>query len=90
MALKLRQGQVWIQDGKFIRIVQLERLEVAYKIAPDLAGSEGTHHRTTKKEFCRLLKGCQLHDATPARKAGQADQPVASETTPPTANPSVV
>ncbi len=60
MALKLRQGQIWVHGEEFIRIVQLERLEVAYKTVPDLDTGEGKHHRTSKKEFCRLLKGCRL------------------------------
>lgn len=60
MALKLRQGQIWIHGGEFIRIVQLERLEVGYKTFPSLDSVEGKHQRATKKAFCRLLKGCQL------------------------------
>ena len=60
MVLKLRQGQVWQQGDTFIRIVELHRLEVRYKICPDLTTGEGQHHHTSKKEFCRLLKGAAL------------------------------
>ena len=60
MVLKLRQGQVWQQGDTFIRIVELHRLEVRYKICPDLTTGEGQHHHTSKKEFCRLLKTATL------------------------------
>jgi hypothetical protein len=52
MALKLRQGQIWKHGNEYIRIVHLERLEVAYKVLQNL--------HTTKKDFCRLLKECRL------------------------------
>jgi hypothetical protein len=58
--MKLRQGQVWKQADQFIRITQLERLEVRYKSMPKLHSKEGTHHHTSKKDFCRLLKGATL------------------------------
>ena len=59
--MKLRQGQIWKTDGRFIRIVTLERLSVDYKSMADLGGAGGTHHKATKKEFCRLIKGAELH-----------------------------
>ena len=59
-AVRLQQNQVWKQDGKFIRIVVLERLQVEYKVMTDLTVKDGTHHRVTKKEFCRLLKDAVL------------------------------
>jgi len=55
--LKLCQGQVWKQGKEYIRIVRLERLEVEYKSLPDLHSKAGTRHVTSKKDFCRLLKG---------------------------------
>lgn len=58
--MKLRQGQIWKTDKRFIRIVSLERLSVGYKSMADLAGAEGAHHNATKKEFCRLIKGAEL------------------------------
>jgi hypothetical protein len=60
MALRLQQGQVWKQGDEFIRIVHLERLEVRYKVVKQLASDAGTHHRASKKEFCRLLKSATL------------------------------
>jgi hypothetical protein len=58
--MKLRQGQVWKQGKEYIRIVRLQRLEVDYKSMASLAGKEGTKHVTSKKDFCRLLKGAHL------------------------------
>ncbi len=60
MAIKLQQGQVWKKGGEFIRIVRLERLEVGYKTFKNLKTAEGTHQHTSKKDFCRLLKGATL------------------------------
>ena len=60
MALKLQQGQVWKHGNEFIRIVHLERLEVAYKVLKNLRTGEGEHRHTSKKDFCRLLKECRL------------------------------
>ena len=59
--MKLRQGQIWKTDERFIRIVSVERLSVAYKAMADLGDAEGTHHKSTKKEFCRLIKEAELH-----------------------------
>ena len=58
--MKLCQGQVWKKEGRFIRLVRLERLEVEYKSLASLATKEGTMHVTSKKDFCRLLKGAHL------------------------------
>ncbi len=58
--LKLQQGQVWKAGDEFLRIVDLQRLEVKYKTMKDLATREGTHHHVSKKEFCRLIKGAIL------------------------------
>jgi hypothetical protein len=60
MTLKLQQGQVWKRGDEFIRIVQLARLEVGYKVVKNLETGEGTHHHGSKKEFCRLLKSATL------------------------------
>jgi hypothetical protein len=68
--MKLAQGQVWEtspavhgHDGKslYLRIVQLERLSVEYKEMADLRSKDGKHKTATKKEFCRLIKGAELH-----------------------------
>ena len=69
MTLKLQQGQVWKANGEYLRIVCLNRLEVEYKSLLDLASPDGTHHRATKKQFCRLLKGATL---LPASKSSGA------------------
>ena len=67
MALKLRQGQVWQHGDEFIRIVQLERLEVSYKVSKQLKAGAGEHRHTSKKDFCRLLKSATLLERkTPA------------------------
>jgi hypothetical protein len=60
MAMKLCQGQVWKKDGQYIRLVRLERLEVEYKSLASLASKAGTKTITSKKDFCRLLKGAHL------------------------------
>lgn len=60
MTIKLHQGQVWKQGQEYIRIVRLERLEVEYKSLMSLASNEGTKHVTSKKSFCRLIKGAHL------------------------------
>jgi hypothetical protein len=65
MAMKLCQGQVWKQGGQYIRVVRLERLEVEYKSMTSLAAKTGTKIVTSKKDFCRLLKGA--HQLQPAR-----------------------
>jgi hypothetical protein len=66
--MHLEQGQVWKKDGEFLRIVVWERLAIEYKAMADLESREGTMHRVTKKEFCRLIKGAELHqpEAPPA------------------------
>lgn len=58
--MKLAQNQVYQQGDEYIRIVQLERLEVKYKAVKNLLTGEGSHHHVTKKEFCRLIKGATL------------------------------
>jgi hypothetical protein len=58
--MKLCQGQVWKKEKEYIRIVKLERLAVEYKSMPNLGNKEGALHQTSKKDFCRLLKGAHL------------------------------
>jgi hypothetical protein len=68
--MKLQQGQVWKSGGEFIRIVQLERLAVGYKSADNLKFTGGQHQHTSKKDFCRLLKGATLlAPASPAKSS---------------------
>lgn len=58
--MRLEQGQIWQQGDISLRIVHLERLKVEYKALTNLETNEGTHHKATKKEFCRLIKGAIL------------------------------
>jgi hypothetical protein len=58
--MKLQQGQIWKCAGQYVRIVHLERLEVGYKSFKTLKSPEGIHQHTSKKDFCRLLKGAVL------------------------------
>ncbi len=58
--MKLAQNQVWKQGEEYLRIVQLERLEVRYKLSTNLLTGAGTRHHVSKKEFCRLIKGATL------------------------------
>jgi hypothetical protein len=60
--VKLQQGQIWKCGDEYVRIVHLERLEVGYKSATNLKFSDGKHLHTSKKDFCRLLKGATLVD----------------------------
>jgi len=64
-AMKLRQGQTWKCGEEYVRIVQLERLEVGYKTFRSLKGDTGKHGHTSKKDFCRMLKGATLLTGNP-------------------------
>ncbi len=77
--MKLCQGQTWKQGQQFIRIVRLERLEVEYKSMTSLTTKEGPVQVTSKKDFCRLLKGAQV--LSPEKKAARA--PTAARSGPP-------
>jgi len=65
--MRLQQNQIWKKGKEYLRIVRLERFEVAYKSMTDLETKEGEHHVLTKKEFCRLLHGAQLVNEDPDR-----------------------
>jgi hypothetical protein len=58
--MKLRQAQVWKCGDHYLRIVQVQRLEVGYKSVANLSRGEGPHLKVTKKEFCRLIKTATL------------------------------
>jgi hypothetical protein len=58
--IKLRQAQVWKVGADYFRIVRLERLVVEYKSTPTHNAKLGIHIRTSKKEFCRLIKSGEL------------------------------
>jgi len=84
MALKLAQSQIWKLGNSYLRIVKLERLAVEYKDMPSPKTQLGTHHKLTKKEFCRLIKDATLLNAkgeVPASTPGQpATIPLATRT----------
>ena len=71
--MRLQQNQVYKKGPVYIRIVELERLEVQYKEISNLLSGEGTHHRISKKEFCRLLKGATLLTQEQVRKIWQGE-----------------
>jgi hypothetical protein len=58
--MKLKQAQTWKCGDEFVRIVDLQRLEVGYKTFKNLKTGTGTHQRSTKKDFCRMLKNATL------------------------------
>ncbi len=64
--MKLQQGQQWNCGQSVLRVVRLERLAVEYKCTAEGDAAETTHHRVTKKEFCRLVKGASLLPPAPA------------------------
>ena len=67
--MRLQQGQIWKRSDDYLRIVQLERLEVKYKCLQSLTDTVGPHHHVTKKEFCRLLKQATLMTPDEVRQA---------------------
>ena len=76
--MKLCQGQTWKKDGQYLRIVRLERLAVEYKSMTSLTTKEGTLHQTSKKDFCRLLKGAHLLSAVKKFSAVREDAAAAA------------
>jgi hypothetical protein len=79
--MKLCQGQTWKQGQQYIRIVKLERLAVEYKSLISLTTREGSLHQTSKKDFCRLLKGAHLlsPDKKSPAASNEADAPVPTQ-----------
>jgi len=75
--MKLQQGQIWKCGDEYVRIVHLERLEVGYKSAADLKFTDGKHQQTSKKDFCRLLKGATLLTPHSPAKASAPPAPPA-------------
>jgi hypothetical protein len=63
--MKLHQGQIWKCGEQYVRIVHLERLEVGYKTFKTLKRNTGEHQHTSKKDFCRMLKGATLLTGSP-------------------------
>lgn len=73
--MKLQQGQVWKCGAQYVRIVHLERLEVGYKAATSLKFKDGRHIHTSKKDFCRLLKGATLVQENQSSDSGCSADP---------------
>lgn len=73
--MKLAQNQVYLQNGEYIRIVELERLQVRYKAIKDLLSGAGEHHYVSKKEFCRLIKGAKLLTQEEVREIWRTPDP---------------
>jgi hypothetical protein len=71
--MKLCQGQTWKRGDCYIRIARLERLSVEYKLIENLLTKEGSHHKATKKEFCRFINNAVLLTAEEVAKARLAD-----------------
>jgi hypothetical protein len=77
--VKLLQGQIWNQGDLYIQVLHLERLEVQYKTFKNLATRKGPHHHTSKKEFCRLLKGAVLLTPEQIQQARNQGNPEPSD-----------
>jgi hypothetical protein len=74
--MKLEQGQIWKKGDEYLRIVEWARLSIEYKRMKDPLTKEGTLHKVTKKDFCRLLKGAELVVLEkPAEEATEDDGP---------------
>jgi hypothetical protein len=73
--MKLQQGQIWKCANEYVRVVHLERLEVGYKSFKTLKSPEGVHQHTSKKDFCRLLKGAVIVE-TSKPSVNQAEKPI--------------
>ncbi len=69
--MRLQQGQLWKQGDDYFRIVEWARLSIVYKAMKDPASEtkEGTRHKVTKKEFCRLIKGAELIEPKPPARS---------------------
>jgi hypothetical protein len=80
--MKLEQGQIYKQGEDYLRIVEWARLSIEYKVMKDPVSKQGTLHKTTKKEFCRLLKGAVLlkPEDLPAAEAPANAEELAPET----------
>ena len=73
--MKLAQNQVWKQGDVYLRIVQLERLEVKYKAISNLRAGDGQHFHVSKKEFCRLIKGARLLTQAEVKEIWLTEEP---------------
>jgi len=58
--MKLEQGQLWNSGENYYRIVKWARLSIDYLKLDSIDAERGERVSTSKKEFCRLLKGATL------------------------------
>lgn len=58
--MKLEQGQLWSSGDSYYRIVKWARLSIDYLKLDSPSAVRGERVSTSKKEFCRLLKGATL------------------------------
>ncbi len=58
--MKLEQGQLWNKGDTYYRIVKWARLSIDYLKLDSIDAERGERVSTSKKEFCRLLKGATL------------------------------
>jgi hypothetical protein len=75
--MRLQQGQLWKCGDEYVRIVHLDRKEVGYKSAASLEFTAGKNLHTSKKDFCRLLKGAVMLTPEPPAKASPPPAPPA-------------
>ena len=54
--MKLQQNQIWLKGTEYLRIVQLERLEVQYKTLTDPLSGRGPH-----QTGARVKVGDRIH-----------------------------
>ena len=62
--MKLKQGQIWQKGNNFYRITEWSRMIIQYKHTTKPGHKEGEVVEVSKKEFCRLIKGAKLVDAS--------------------------
>lgn len=71
---KLEQGQIWKVGEELYRIVTWQRLSIEYKHFSDWENREGSLHKVTKKEFCRLIRGGSLFEGVDSEQDLDGDQ----------------
>jgi hypothetical protein len=79
--MRLQQGQTWKQGDNYYRIVEWARMSITYKTMTDLESREGTMHRVSKKEFCRLIKDAVLMPAPEPRPKSEGELDTETDST---------
>ncbi len=78
--MKLEQGQIWKKGDEYMRIVEWSRLSIEYKLMKNPETKEGTVHKVSKKEFCRILKGAELAQLEKAPESADPELTPSPET----------